>query len=67
MSHKIKKGELADYEIRQQVAGSFGKEEHKEIVAVIKNDKVFYEILDHRNKVATAYTMDNAIELYNEL
>ena len=66
MTHKIETTNLSDFDVRHEVAFAVGKGEDKHLIVVVKDDKVSYEIIDHDVKV-TAYTLRNAIELYNKL
>ena len=70
MSHKINSNDLRGYEFKQEIAGSYGKGEHKTLnVRILTGDvaTVWYEVLENRVLIGFRSKLSDAVVLYNEL
>jgi hypothetical protein len=65
--HIIDKSDLKDYSFTHVVASSYGRGESKKLLAVVKNDKLYYEIHNHGDVVGPMKTLEEAIDIYNEI
>lgn len=66
---QIKYSELENYEIITQLAGCFGKGEHKSIdmVVIPSQKKVWFIVYSNRKEIGSMPDLKDAIDLFNDL
>ncbi len=65
MKHTIKISDAEQYEFEHQIAGSFGKDEHKELKAVVAGTEVHFEVWSHRKMICNTTRIAEAVTAYN--
>lgn len=65
MKHTISISDAETYEFSHQIAGSFGKGEHKELKAVVSGLDVRYEVWSHRKLIYNTTRIAEAVTAYN--
>jgi hypothetical protein len=67
IEHKITCDDLKNYEFDHQVAGSFGKDVHKELKIVVKGMDVHYEVWSYRMIIVSTKNQLEAVGAYNSI
>jgi hypothetical protein len=65
MRHKITTA-IAATPFTHQIAGSFGKSEHKSLEVIVSGLDVRYEVTSERKVICTTGDIEAAVEAYNE-
>jgi len=67
MKHKLVATDILTHEWDYQLAGSFGRGEHKELRAVVHNVSIRFEVRDHSTVVLVTGDLQQAVEKYNSI
>ena len=66
MTHKINAEDFEMYEFSHQIAGSFGRGEHKELLAVVKGGNIKFEVRSQKILIETTTIIAVAVAAYND-